>query len=34
MKERIAARDTMVKAYMQFWARMDAVVMAVSNCTE
>jgi hypothetical protein len=36
MKKRMGSfnRDTMVKAYMQFWARIDAVVMAVGNFLE
>jgi hypothetical protein len=36
MKERmgILDRDTVAKAYMQFWASIDAVVIAVGNYIE
>ncbi len=33
MKEKMGSldRDSMVKAYMQFWPRIDTVVTAVGN---
>jgi hypothetical protein len=36
MKERIGIldRNTMVKAYMQFWARIETIVTAVGNVIE